>query len=605
VKKKKSTGFSVLIGFMKGNIINYAFAIGAAVVFAVLNLLPPYIVGGTIDVLIGKGKHSSEIMRWIFEFLGDTDYLVRNLYIIGAFLIMVNISAGLFSFVKVVFSNKSSEKIAKRIRDDIFEHLQNLPFAYHSKADKGDIIQRCTSDIETVRSFLSSQFVEVTGSILSISFVFVSMLTLDLELTLISVIFIPFIFFFSYIFFKRIRKAYKNVEEAEGRMSNVVQENVNGVRVVKAFGQEYNELQKFNESNDTLFEKTLSFIKVISLFWAVADLSSLLQIGILILAGVVFAVTGQVTVGMLTIFITYEWMILWPVKQVARILGDFGKTMVSVDRIKEILDEDRESDGSNEACPELRGDIVFSNISFGYPGNDLILKNISFEVKSGETLGIIGPTGSGKSTLIHLLQRLFDHTEGTISIGGIDIKRINRKWLRKNIGIVLQEPFLYSKTIRDNIALAYMDASIETVHMAAKTAAVHDVINEFDEGYQTLVGEKGVTLSGGQKQRVAIARTIIREKPILIFDDSLSAVDTETDAIIRTELKKNVNKATKIIISHRINTLKDADKIIVIEDGFITQMGDHKELLAKEGLYKRIYDVQNMLYLDIQKEDAI
>jgi ATP-binding cassette subfamily B protein len=388
-------------------------------------------------------------------------------------------------------------------------------------------------------------------------------------------------------------------------MSNVVQENVNGVRVVKAFGQEYNEMQKFNESNDTLFEKSISFIKVISMFWAAADLSSLLQIGILILAGVVFAVNGQVTVGMLTTFITYEWMILWPVKQVARILGDFGKTMVSVDRIKEILDEDRETDESDDQCPELKGDIVFSNVSFGYPGNDLILKNISFDIKRGETLGIIGPTGSGKSTLIHLLQRLFDHTEGTITLGGIDIKRINRKWLRKNIGIVLQEPFLYSKTIRDNIALAYMDASIETVHSAAKTAALHDVINEFDEGYQTLVGEKGVTLSGGQKQRIAIARTIIREKPILIFDDSLSAVDTETDAVIRKELKQNINMATKLIISHRINTLKDADKIVVIENGCITQMGKHKELLEEEGLYKRIYDVQNMLYLDIQKEDVI
>lgn len=600
---KRKTGISVLLSFMRGNKTNYLLAISATIIFSMLSLIPAYIMGGTIDSILGGREYASEVMRRIFTYLGGREHLVGNLYLIGVLLVVANVISGLFSYTKAVFSNRSSERIAKRIRDMLYEHLQNLPFCYHSKADKGDLIQRCTSDIETIRSFLSSQLVEVAGSLFSIGFVFYTMSSLSPRLTIAAVSVIPFIFVISYAFYKKIKLAYRNVEEAEAVMSNVVQENVNGVRVVKAFGQEINEMEKFDNSNNAFYQKSIDFMKVSSMFWAVTDFLSMFQIAVLVVTGVILTVNGQITVGILATFISYEWMILWPVRQLGRILGDLGKTTVSVERIREVLDVKREDSSDDpHAIPELPGDIVFDDVSFSYTDGTPVLKHLSFAIPKGSVLGVIGPTGSGKSTLIHLLQRLFDYTKGRITIAGVELKDIDRRWIRQNIGLVLQEPFLFSKTIRDNIALAYMDADETAVEQAARTAVIHDVITRFDHGYQTLVGEKGVTLSGGQKQRMAIARTVIKEKPILIFDDSLSAVDSETDAAIRRELSQSATGATKIIISHRINSLKDADLILVIEDGEITQKGSHKSLLEEPGLYRRIFDVQNSLNEDLAEE---
>lgn len=600
---KRKSGLSVLFSFMRGNKLNYLLAISATIVFSMLSLIPAYLMGGTIDSILGGREYASELLRRIFTYLGGRDHLIRNLYLIGVLLISANIISGLFSYTKAVFSNRSSERIAKRIRDMLFEHLQNLTFSYHSRADKGDLIQRCTSDIETIRSFLSSQLVEVAGALFSIGFVFYTMSSLSPRLTIAAVSVIPVIFVVSFIFYQKIKKAYRSVEEAEAVMSNVVQENVNGVRVVKAFGQEINELEKFDKSNNTFYQKSLDFMKVSSMFWAVTDFLSMFQIAVLVVTGVIITVNGNITVGILATFISYEWMILWPVRQLGRILGDLGKTTVSVERIREVLDvEIEDCEDECVSVPKLPGDIVFDDVSFSYSDGTPVLKNISFTLPKGSVLGVMGPTGSGKSTLIHLLQRLFDYTKGKITISGVELKDINRKWIRQKIGLVLQEPFLFSKTIRDNIALAHMDADDQAIEQAAKTAVIHEVITRFDHGYQTLVGEKGVTLSGGQKQRMAIARTVIREKPILIFDDSLSAVDSETDAAIRQELSQNATGATKIIISHRINSLKDADMILVIEDGEITQKGTHKSLLDEPGLYRRIFDVQNSLNEDLAGE---
>ncbi len=302
-----------------------------------------------------------------------------------------------------------------------------------------------------------------------------------------------------------------------------------------------------------------------------------------------------ICLGTLVVFNTYEGMLLWPVRQLGRILSDMGKMTVSLKRITNILETPVEQEYGKALKPDIKGEVTFENVSFKYDKDTKILENLSFSVKKGETIAIVGPTGSGKSSLVHLLLRLYDYDSGSIKIDGIELKDIERKWVRNNIGIVLQEPFLYARTIKENIMISKLDSSDREIESAATSAAVHEVISSFEKGYDTVVGEKGVTLSGGQRQRVAIARTLIKNMPILIFDDSLSAVDAETDRVIREELKKKSKDNTTFIISHRISTVMDADKIIVLNQGKIEDMGNHKELISKDGIYKRIWDIQNSL----------
>jgi ATP-binding cassette subfamily B protein len=295
-------------------------------------------------------------------------------------------------------------------------------------------------------------------------------------------------------------------------------------------------------------------------------------------------------------------MLLWPIRQMGQILTDMGKTFVSIGRIQEILDIPEEEMDKNGLKPEIQGGIEFKDVWFEYEKGNPVLKNISFRIKKGQTVSIMGPTGSGKTTLVNLLSRLYEYTGGSIKIDGVEIKKINKEWLRQNTGMVAQEPFLYSKTISENISLARKQSSITEVCEAAGIAAVHNVIQEFGKGYDTIVGEKGVTLSGGQKQRVTIARTVINEYPILIFDDSLSAVDTETDAQIRKALKERSRNVTTLIISHRITTLSESDLILVLDKGELVQSGTHEELICQEGLYKRVWDIQGTLEEDIENE---
>ncbi|NMC58406.1 MAG: ABC transporter ATP-binding protein [Candidatus Methanofastidiosa archaeon] len=317
------------------------------------------------------------------------------------------------------------------------------------------------------------------------------------------------------------------------------------------------------------------------------------QIGIVLVAGIYFTVHGQITLGMLVAFNTYVSRLIWPVRQLGRILSDMGKMTVSLKRVSQILEEKEEKEVGEGLKPEIKGELSFENVSFEYEENSPVLNNISFKVNKGETVAIVGPTGSGKSSLIHLLLRLYDYRSGSIKVDGVELKDISRKWIRSKVGIVLQEPFLYSRTIKDNIKMAKLDASDNEIVRATSMAAVHDVIKSFENGYDTVVGEKGVTLSGGQRQRVAIARTLIKNLPILIFDDSLSAVDAETDKIIRGELEKRSKGVTTFIISHRISTVMDADKIVVLNHGEIEAIGKHEELIRKDGVYKRIWQIQN------------
>ena len=481
------------------------------------------------------------------------------------------------------------------MRDSLYRQIQYMTYEHHTKKETGDMIQRCTSDVETIRRFLGVQIVDL-GRIIFMVFLSVAiMLTLNVKLTLYAVALIPILFGFSYVFFTKVQKNFLKSDEAEGKLTTVLQENLSGVRVVRAFGREKYEIDKFEEVNQTYRKTTYRLIEILAMFWSSSDLITLIQSGVVLIVGSQMVIAGDLTIGTLIAFITYESMLLWPVKQSGRLLSELGKTTVAIKRVEEIMNEEIEKDSHDEIEPEVDGKIAFENVNFSYPDGKQALKNINFTLDQGKTLGILGSTGSGKSTLVHLLQRLYDY-EGSIKIDDVELSHIKKQWIRRKIGLILQEPYLYAKTVKENIGIINRDYGDTQIMEAAKTASIHDNILTFKEGYETIIGEKGVSLSGGQKQRVAISRTIIdHDKRILIFDDSLSAVDTETDMRIRRALKKRSKDVTTLIISHRITTLAEADYIIVMDDGEIIQRGSHDDLVKEEGLYKRIWDLQKMV----------
>ena len=373
-----------------------------------------------------------------------------------------------------------------------------------------------------------------------------------------------------------------------------MQENLTGVRVVRAFGREKYEIDRFDKKNNRFADMWIRLSYVMGMYWGFGDLFTGLQIMTILVLGTVEAVNGNISVGTFMAFISYNATLVWPIRSLGRVLSEMSKAGVSIDRINYILEEEEEQDDPAGLTPDLHGDIVFDHVNFAYEGLMPILKDIHFTIKAGSTFAILGGTGSGKSTLMHLLDRLYELPKagGTISIGGVDISAIRLSYLRENIGMVLQEPFLFSRTIRENISAARPGADMEEIRHASRIASVDDAIMGFSGGYDTIVGERGVTLSGGQKQRVAIARMLMQRAPIMIFDDSLSAVDAETDAKIRDALDQNLGGSTVILISHRITTLMKADCILVLSNGQIAQMGTHQELISQPGIYRDIYNIQ-------------
>lgn len=587
---------------MKGYRLMYVGAILSISLATFFSLINPLVLRITIDSVIGDKP--LDLPQWginIVDFFGGTDELVNKLWISAIIIIGLTILRGIFLYTKGKWAAVSAESSAKSMREKLYNHLQHLPYDYHVKAETGDLIQRCTSDLDTVRRFLAVQLVEVGRAVFIIALVTPIIFSLNVKLAFVALAVIPFIFLFAVVFFVKIKASFKKADEAEGKMSTVLQENLTGMRVVRAFARQKYEIEKFDKKSEEYRGLTYKVIWLLAWYWSLSDLLCMLQIGAVLVLGTYWAASGVITLGTLVVFLTYEGMILWPVRQLGRILSDLGKTLVSLERIQEILDEPIEKKEKGETRPEVKGSIQFKNVYFEYDEGRPVLRNISFDVEKGQTIAIMGQTGSGKSSLIHLLARLYEYQRGSIRIDGVELKNIEKKWIRKNVGVVLQEPFLFSKSIKDNIGLACKEAKDAEIFEAARVAAIHDVILDFEKGYETAVGERGVTLSGGQKQRIAIARTIINETPILIFDDSLSAVDTETDASIRSALNSRKEGTTTFIISHRVSTLAEADKILVLDQGQIVQTGTHEELVSQPGLYKRVWEIQNSLEQEMDK----
>lgn len=583
-----------LMQYMKGQTLNLCLSVVAVAISTYFMIQIPFIIRFAIDSAIGlKAPDLNNTFIQLLLTLRPLEAYQEHLWLVGVLIVMATVLRGIFSYLKGHFAAKGSEAVAKNLRNRVYKHIQDLPYAYHVKAETGDLIQRCTSDIDTIRRFLGSQFVEIGGVLFLMTMIIVAMFQMHPLMTLASTIVLPFGAGFSILFFNRINKVFKVVDEQEGKLSTLIQENLSGVRVVRAFGRQAHELERFNKENDLYSDKIYDLVKEFARYWSSQDLLVLTQTGIMVFVGIYFTVKGEVSLGTFVAFTTLAGYLLWPVRTLGRILSEMSKSFVSIDRIEEILQTPTEYSEPG-LIVDLKGDIELKNLHFAYDGSDReILSNLNLKIKTGETLAILGPTGAGKSTLIHLLARFYEPTQGQILINGHDSKKVDKHHLRHHVAIVLQEPFLFAKNLSDNIRIAKTDATQQEIEVAADTAQIHQNILGFDKGYETLVGEKGVSLSGGQKQRVAIARKLITDAPVLIFDDSLSAVDTETDAAIRQRLRNHNQGLTTIIVSHRISTLSEADHIIVIEDGAITQEGTHEQLCQQEGLYKKVYEIQD------------
>jgi ATP-binding cassette subfamily B protein len=539
------------------------------------------------------------------KYIGNN--LTQTFIWIGLAFVGLALVEGTFSYLSGRLAAYTAEGITRRLRDFLFDHIQRLSFSYHATTPTGDLIERVTSDVDALRRFFSEQGIGMGRIILLFVINFIAILNLNVRLGLVSVIVIPFMLLVSLWFFKKVTKRYEEYQAQEAILSTTLQENLTGVRVVKAFARQEYEKSKFEKDNWGKFLKGKLLLFMHSMFWPLSDI----VLGLQMLFGFVYAATmainGTLTVGDYIAYVGLVVWLIWPIRNLGRIIVSASTGMVSYGRLMEVVRQAREPLFDGKVQPEgpVRGELVFEDVSFMYSaGKEDVLKNVSFTVRPGQAIALLGSTGSGKSSLVNLLPRFHEYTSGRILLDGVELKDYSRSYLRRQIGIVEQEPFLFSRSIRENITYGVgRDVSQEEVERAAKAAAIHEVILTFPDGYNTLVGEKGVTLSGGQKQRVTIARTLLKNPRILILDDSTSSVDTETEAEIRDALNELMENRTTFIIAHRIQSVMIADLILVLDRGEVVQMGTHEELVSQlDGMYRRIYDIQTRIDEELEQE---
>ena len=573
-----------MLSLIGQNWTHFLWALIATIMMVIIGFLTPLLLSEIVDSILGSEPFTMpDFLMNPINALGGRDFLRQNLWIPALALILMNVVNGVFTFIKGRSSAIASENIARKLRNDLYRHLQHLPFAYHVKAQAGELIQRCTSDVDTIRRFLAVQVMEVVNTVLMVIIAMSILLPRSVPITLYSLILVPPLFCFATWFFKMVHKSFEVADEADGVLNAVLQENLSGVRVVRAFGQQEREVEKFDRVNNDLRKKNLRLNELLAIYWGGGDAISMTQTLLTLVVCIIYACNGWITVGTLIVFTSTLGMLLFPIRQLGRTLSDAGKAMVSMKRVQAILHEEAEPDEPNAMKPDLHGDIVFDHVSFAYPDDNVpVLRDVSFTIPAGKTAAVLGGTGSGKSTMMYLLQRLYTPTSGKITIGGVDIQQIDRKYLRAHVGLILQEPFLYSKSIRENVGITAPEQEAERIEHAADIASASAFIAKADKGWETVVGERGVTLSGGQKQRIAIARALAMNPDVMLFDEPTSALDPEMVGEVLEIMKELAESGmTMVVVTHEMGFAREvATRVVFINEGNIQEENTPQEFFA-------------------------
>ena len=586
------TKVSLVFKFLYGSKRYFLISIAAALCVTGVDMLSPQLIRTTVDGILGENAlQLPGFLVDLVERIGGVGYLREHLWLIGGLLVLLALLSVTFRYLFILFNAKGAESLAETMRNCLFSHIQRLPFAWHMQNQTGDIIQRCTSDVDMVKNFISEQLTSVFRIVILIILSLLFMFSMNAKLTMVALASIPIIIAYSTYFHSKISSQFMKCDENEGILSTIAQENLTGVRVVRAFGREKYEKDRFEKQNNIYTNLWIRLCRLLALFWGAGDLISGLQVMLIVIFGSVFCVRGSMTAGEFIAFISYNAMLTWPVRSLGRMIAEMSKAGVSIERIRYIMNSPVEQDKPDAVTPDMNGDIAFENVTFAYADTP-ILSDISFRIPQGTTFGILGGTGSAKSSFAALIPRLYDATRGEVRVGGIPVKDYDMASLRDNVAMVLQKNVLFSGTIKENLRWGKEDATDEEIVRACRLAQADEFIRDFPAGYDTRMERGGANVSGGQKQRLCIARALLKKPKILILDDSTSAVDTKTDALIRRAFREEIPDTTKIVIAQRISSIQDADRILVFDNGRMEAAGTHEELLGSCPVYREIYESQ-------------